>query len=54
MSEAGRSEVKSPRSLKSPGRSSSQGVSNGNSGSTKFIPSGSHNGAMMMTGMSIH
>ena len=48
MSEAGRSEVKSPRSLKS------QGVSNGNSGSAKFIPSGSHNGAMMMTGMSIH
>jgi hypothetical protein len=52
MSDAERSEVKSPRSLKSPGRSSSQGISNG--ASAKFIPSGSHNGAMMMTGMSIN
>lgn len=52
MSEAAQSEMKSPRSTKSPGRSSSQGVSNG--ASAKFIASGSHNGAMMMTGMSIH
>ena len=52
MSEQEQSEVKSPRSQKSPGRSSSQGVSNG--ASAKFIANGTHNGAMMMTGMSIN
>lgn len=50
MSEQAREDLKSPASVKSPGRASSNGHN-----SAKFIASGgSHNGAMMMTGMSSH
>ena len=47
-----RSEVKSPRSMKSPADARSS--SNGGVSAAKFVASGTHNGAMMMTGMSIN
>ena len=52
MSDEQASEVKSPRSLKSPTGRSGSHLSDNERSAAKFVASGPYNGSLMMTGMS--
>ncbi len=52
MAEEQASEVKSPRSLKSPAGRSGSHMSDNENSAAKFVATGPYNGSLMMTGMS--